>query len=195
VNPAEGGSAELAALEHRMRRLEVVDEVRDAFHRYFYCVDAGRVDELLDLFTADVAWSAVDMPPGSGTTVSCSGRAEVRPVLEALPHGTYRHFGTHLVVEPGAGADTASTVAYMAVIVQRGGPAAQLELTGGLYEGRWRRESSRWRIAEWRVVGQWFAGGPCAHSVFVGLEQGAHSARSPLRGDTTSDTRTTSARA
>ena len=162
-----------AYLAARLDRLEAAESLRAAHNDYFYLIDAGRVDELLDLYTENVAWSATNVPFGSGQTLRCQGRSQVRPVLEALGHGTFRHHGVNVDIRVSDDAATATSAAYMLVVSRSRQAADALTLLGGLYEGTWEREVDRWRISSWRVSNQWMADGVGEAKFFDGLREGS----------------------
>ena len=146
-------------LAARVGRLEAVESLRKALNDYFYLVDAGRVDELLDVYTDDVSWSATNVPFGSGQTLSCQGTAQVRPIVESMGHGGFRHHGLNIDIQLDDAAESATTVAYMLLVSRSAELADAAALLGGLYEGTWVRDGERWRIQSWRVNNQWMIDG------------------------------------
>jgi hypothetical protein len=155
----------------RVSRLEAAESIRQALNDYFYLVDAGRVDELLDVYTSDVSWSATNVPFGSGGVLTCSGRAEIRPVVEALGYGTFRHHGLNIDIQVHDAAVSATSTAYMLIISRSPEMADAATLLGGLYEGTWVREPDRWRIASWRINNQWMVDGVPGVKFFEGLRE------------------------
>jgi SnoaL-like domain len=155
----------------RIARLEASESIRQALNDYFYLIDAGRVDELLDVYTADVSWAATNVPFGSGGVLTCSGRDEVRPVVEALGYGTFRHHGLNIDIQVDDDAESATTAAYMLIISRSPEVAEGATLLGGLYEGTWIREADRWRIASWRINNQWMVDGVPGVKFFDGLRE------------------------
>lgn len=161
----------LDGLAARIDRLEATQSVRQALNDYFYLVDAGRVDELLDAYSEDVSWSATNVPFGSGQTLRCQGRAQVRPVLESLGYGGFRHHGLNAEIQVDEAAQSATTTAYMLIISRSPEVADAAALLGGLYEGTWVRDADRWRIASWQVNNQWMADGVGDVKFFDGLRE------------------------
>ncbi|MCZ7527764.1 MAG: nuclear transport factor 2 family protein [Acidimicrobiia bacterium] len=143
---AEGD--DLDRLRARVARLEAREEVLDCFREYLYALDGGRVDDLLDVFTEDVTFEAVNFPPGSGETVARAGREALAGLYGRYPASIRRHHAANTSVEVGEGGDTAELSSYYLT-------TGAYELAGGLYEGTFRRDGGRWRIARWRVTSQW----------------------------------------
>jgi hypothetical protein len=164
-------SGTLDRLAARIERLEATESLRRSLNDYFYLVDGGRVDELLDVYTEDVTWSATNVPFGSGQTLTCQGRTQVRPVLESLGYGGFRHHGLNVDIQVDEAAESATTTAYMLIISRSPEVADAAGLLGGLYEGTWVREPDRWRIASWRINNQWMADGIGDVKFFDGLRE------------------------
>jgi hypothetical protein len=160
------------SLSARISRLEAVNAVQHALNDYFYLLDSGRVDELLDLYTEDVAWSASNIPFGSGRTLSLSGRSQVRPVVERLGYGGFRHHGMNADIQVDQRAESATTSSYMLVISRSNEVGGAVMLLGGLYEGTWIRDGDRWRITTWHVSHQFLVDGIAGEQFFDGLREG-----------------------
>lgn len=156
----------------RISRLEASNHVQWALNDYFYLLDSGRTDELLDVFTDDVSWSASNIPFGSGQTMKLHGRSQVRPVVEVLGYGGFRHHGMNVDINVDETAGSATTASYMLVISRSRATTGAVMLLGGLYEGTWVREPDRWRIASWHVSNQWMVDGVADEKFFDGLREG-----------------------
>jgi len=160
---------ELAA---RVGRLEAARSVQQAHNDYFYLLDSGRTEEVLDVYTNDVSWSASNIPFGSGRALSLKGRSQIRPVIESLGYGGFRHHGTNVDIQVDESAASATSAAYMLVVSRSTETAGAVVLLGGLYEGDWVRDSDRWRIATWHISHQWMVDGVASEKFFDGLREG-----------------------
>jgi hypothetical protein len=164
-----GDVTELAA---RIGRIEAVMAVQRAHNDYFYLLDSGRTDELLDLYTEDVSWSASNIPFGSGKSLALIGRAQVRPIVERLGYGGFRHHGLNIDITVDESAEAATSSSYMLVISRSPEVADSIMLLGGLYEGTWTRDADRWRIARWQISHQYLIDGIAKEKFFDGLREG-----------------------
>jgi SnoaL-like domain len=164
-------SSTLEELAARVGRLEATESLRQALNDYFYLVDAGRVDELLDVYAENVVWTASNVPFGSGQTLSCQGRTQVRPIVESLGYGSFRHHGLNIDIQVDDAGASATTVAYMLIVSRSAEVADAAALLGGLYEGKWVRDADRWRIESWRVNNQWMVDGVATAKFFDGLRE------------------------
>jgi hypothetical protein len=158
-------------LAARVGRLEATESLRQALNDYFYLIDGGRIDDLLDVYTENVTWSATNVPFGSGETLSVQGRAQVRPIVESLGYGGFRHHGLNVDIQVDDAGESATTVAYMLIVSRSAEVADAALLLGGLYEGEWVRDADRWRIASWRVNNQWMVDGIAGTKFFEGLRE------------------------
>jgi len=134
-------------LEARIARLEAIEACRSVFSEYTHYLDAGHIDDLMEIFSEDVEWVAANYPPGSGQDLPVNGRAGVRQVYAGLTFGSFRHHTTNVAVNilPSGEGELSS---YFMTSVPKG-------LQGGLYQGSLRDEGDRWRIFRWRVVSAW----------------------------------------
>jgi hypothetical protein len=158
----------------RISRLEAGNHVQRALNDHFYLLDSGRTDDMLDVFTDDVSWSASNIPFGSGRTLKLQGRSQVRPVVESLGYGGFRHHGMNIDIEVDGTAESATTASYMLVVSRSTEAAGAVMLLGGLYEGTWVRDADRWRIATWHISNQWMVDGVASEKFFDGLREGTH---------------------
>jgi SnoaL-like domain len=158
-------------LAARIGRLEATESLRQALNDYFYLIDGGRIDELLDVYTENVTWSATNVPFGYGETLSVQGRAQVRSIVESLGYGGFRHHGLNVDIQVDDAGESATTVAYMLIVSRSAEVADAAVLLGGLYEGEWVRDADRWRIASWRVDNQWMVDGVGGTKFFEGLRE------------------------
>ncbi|WP_111510813.1 nuclear transport factor 2 family protein [Mycobacterium kyogaense] len=161
-----------AGILARVERLEAERDVRCALNEYFYAIDSGRVDDVMDLYRDDVEWSASNIPFGSGRNLVLHGRSQVRPVVESLGVGGYRHHGVNADIHIGQAGDTASTASYMLVVSRSAETPERVMLLGGLYEGTWAREPQRWRITSWHISHQWLVDDVGREKFFDGLNAG-----------------------
>ena len=164
--------SDVTELAARIGRLEAAVAVQRALNDYFYLLDSGRTDELLDVFTDNVSWAASNIPFGSGQNLALRGRSQVRPVVERLGYGGFRHHGLNTDINVDAAAESATSSSYMLVISRSPEVAGSIMLLGGLYEGTWRRDAERWRIASWQVSHQWLVDGVAGEKFFDGLREG-----------------------
>ncbi|CDO30867.1 nuclear transport factor 2 family protein [Mycolicibacterium porcinum] len=156
----------------RLERLEAERDVRHALNDYFYLLDAGRVEDLLDVYSREVDWSASNIPFGSGRRLALTGRAQVRPVVESLGYGGFRHHGVNADIYVDDAATSAWTTSYMLVVSRSTEVPGTTLLLGGLYEGTWTRDSDRWRIGAWHISHQWMVDGVGSEKFFDGLREG-----------------------
>ncbi len=140
--------AEIASLSQRVQRLEAAEAVRSTFAEYTHHLDGGQVDDLLDLFTEDVRFLAVDYPPGTGGTLEKRGRQGVAEVYGGLRFGSFRHHTSNTSISVADDASSAELSSYFAT-------ASPFAWGGGLYQGTLVRDPDRWRIREWQVTSTW----------------------------------------
>lgn len=175
---------ELSAIEElaaRVGRLEAAQSVHQALNDYFYLLDSGRTEELLNVYTDEVRWSASNLPFGTGETLTLRGRAQVRSVVEALGYGGFRHHGMNIDVQVDDTTTTATTTAYMLVVARSAEEEGAVMLLGGLYEGSWVSDADRWRIDVWHVSNQWLIDVDAKEEFFDGLREGTQSGGRPRR--------------
>lgn len=139
---------EIAVLRARLDRLEAKEAVVSTFNEYLHALDAARVDELVEVFSAEATMEAVNFPPGSGETRRLTGREELRALYERFPASILRHHAANVTVV----VDVAATTAELSAYFVRSGA---YEFGGGLYQGTFRDEGDRWRILTWRVTSTW----------------------------------------
>lgn len=128
-------TAELAARE----------AIRDTLARYCHLVDAGRIDELLELFADDAVLEAGDLPPAHG-------RAAIREVflgtgrrlVAATGKPLIRHHLSNVAIEM-EGPEAAAAVSYFLALTERGVDH------WGRYRDRLVRRGTRWVLQHRRV--------------------------------------------
>lgn len=134
----------LADLDARLRRLEDERAILRALHLYGPCLDRGREDEYLDLWTEDGAFDARGRSPGDVTRV-VRGRAELAAFAARFsrpPVGWHQH----QVLEPVIDVDGDTATATSSFAVLREEDEAPLVWVFGRYrdalsrcaDGRWR---------------------------------------------------------
>src|SRR5262249_6930249 len=106
---------ELAA---RVSRLEAAQAVRQAHNDYFYLIDSGKIDDLLNVFTDDAAWSSSNIPFGPEPNLKLKGRSQIRLVFDSLGSDGFRHHGTNVDIQVDETAESAASAAYMLVVVR-----------------------------------------------------------------------------
>ena len=135
---------ELDAIDARLRRLEDERAVLRTLHLYGQCIDKGREEEYLDLWTDDAAFDARGRSPGDVTRV-VRGRAALAEFAAGFsrpPLGWHQHQVLEPVVDVDG--DTATATSYFAVLREE--EDAPLVWVFGRYrdtlarcaDGRWR---------------------------------------------------------
>lgn len=136
-------------LRQRVARLEAAECVRSTVVQYIYLLDAGRVDELVDLFTPNAEFTAENEPGGTGLRASATGRDQIRAHFTNLPFGYFRHHLTNTTVNVVASAASATLTSYFNTTFPQG-------IQGGVYEGELvRGRDGQWRITTWQVTSSW----------------------------------------
>lgn len=130
-------------LRLRVEVLEAKDAIAQQWNRYLHALDMARTDELLEVFAPDCVVDTMDSPPGSGHASRLVGHEDIRRVYGQWQASMMRHHGTNLSI------DIDGDEAEMSAWFLRTG---RFEILGGMYEGRWKRQSGRWRITYWRVA-------------------------------------------
>jgi ketosteroid isomerase-like protein len=147
------------ALENRLARLEAAEAIRAAMFDYAAAVDAGHIDEAVQLYVPDVAWSGANMPFGTGKTLTLSGREQVAKMLSKLPAGSFRHHALNMTVDVDDDATSASSRALMLVVSRSPSSPDKAMVLGGLYRARWVRAANLWQVETWHVSNQWLVDG------------------------------------
>ncbi|MFM7094335.1 MAG: nuclear transport factor 2 family protein, partial [Actinomycetota bacterium] len=81
-----------ADLERRIARLEAIEAVRYAFHRYFHAIDNNNIDLLInEVFTKDAVLVISNYPPGSGQNLLLDTEEKIRAVYGPIKADGHRH--------------------------------------------------------------------------------------------------------
>lgn len=132
--------------------LTVADRLQlsELVHRYAAYVDAGRSDDVAELFTTTGQLVVPQPPDQLGPTVRHRGRAAVRAAMAALDDVARTHHGVVGEVYTAGASDDAATGSITAVahhFVDRDGQAT--DLTWYLrYADEYLRTDAGWRIAQ-----------------------------------------------
>ena len=87
------------SLERRIARLEAIEAVRYAFHRYFYAIDNNNIDLLInEVFTKDAVLVISNYPPGSGQNLLLDTEEKIRAVYGPIKADGHRHNATNTSV-------------------------------------------------------------------------------------------------
>jgi len=118
-------------------------EIQEVLARYSHCVDRGRWDALLELFTEDCR---LDLSQVMGLY---EGRAGVKQFTEILaPLGVFmRHLVTNVVIDGDA-----ERVRVEAYVVAVTGSEANPSRTTGFYEDELVKQSGRWLLHRRRLA-------------------------------------------
>lgn len=127
------------------RELTAREGIRETVARYAHLVDAGRIDELLALFTDDAVLEAGDLPPASGrAAIGDLFRGTGTRLASAASRPLIRHHVSNVAIDI-TGPDTAEARSYFLAITERGPDH------WGRYRDRLVRVGERWLFAS-RVV-------------------------------------------
>jgi ketosteroid isomerase-like protein len=119
--------------------------VRDTIARYAHLVDAGRIDEVADLFTPDGVLEANDLPPAAGRDAIRAFLGGTKSRLAASTTRPWiRHHVSSVLVEV-EDPTTATARAYFFALTERGPDH------WGRYRDRLVLHERRWRFAHRRV--------------------------------------------
>jgi 3-phenylpropionate/cinnamic acid dioxygenase small subunit len=138
--------------------VEAREQIRDAIARYAHCVDGGRFDELVELFTPDGVLEVEGEPPRRG-------REEIKAFVAGAGRGLatetgasrIRHHIGSVVIEV-ASREHARARCYFLAVTDRGVDH------WGRYRDELVRSSDQWRFARRQVrtdaaaPGSWAAG-------------------------------------
>ena len=152
------------SLEARIARLEATEAVRRTFNRYLYFLDGGKVDDLLQVFATEATMEAMNYPPGTGGTLTFSGRDHIAEIYRPLKAGAFRHNSTNTSIAVADDGRSATLTSYFLTASPNG-------IQGGVYEGTLRATTDDpagvWEIVAWRVSSQWgwnVAGDPATYA-------------------------------
>lgn len=139
----------MLTLEQRLARLEAAEAVRGTMMSYAQLMDAGLVDEVLQLFAKDSQLIALNEPPGSGGSVRRSGIVEIDTHYRALRYGTFRHHLTNVSVDVTSDAKIAELSALFLTSYRHA-------IKGGFYEVKFERQNDgQWRIKRMHITSSW----------------------------------------
>jgi hypothetical protein len=139
---------ELANLRARVERIEAVEACRGRFNAYLYYLDAGHLDDLLDLFADDARLELQNFPPGTGGNLHYTGPDEIRGLYAAFVGEGARHHSANVSVVPSEALDRVEMTAYFQT-------AIEYTLTGGIYELQLQPRLDTWQISRMRISSTW----------------------------------------
>ncbi|MGW0035187.1 nuclear transport factor 2 family protein [Gordonia sp. NPDC003376] len=143
------GTVSASDPEPRLRRLEAAEEIRCAITRYTQLMDAGLIDDLMELFMDDARFLSTNEPPGTGGSKSLQGRDEIETHYRGLPFGWFRHHIANTAVDVSPSADHAELSSYFITAFPGG-------VQGGLYEVGFRLDTAyTWRIQRLQITSSW----------------------------------------
>ncbi len=133
-------------VEARIQRLEDVERIGQLKAQYCYCVDDGRIDELMERFTDDAVWDG-------GPMGRFEGREAIRAFLVGLPQqlSFYLHWVTNPQIEVD-GDDATGTWYLIEPCTARGRRGERAIWGAGRYEERYVREEGVWKFRELRLT-------------------------------------------
>ena len=139
-----------ADLERRVARLEAIEAVRYAFHRYIHAIDNNNIDLLIsEVLTADAVLIVSNYPPGSGQNLVLDTEAKIRAVYEPVKADGHRHNPTSTSVWVNDDLTEAKLTSYFVTTMAWGNQ-------GGMYEGTFVPVGDgTWKAKSWRVASQW----------------------------------------
>ena len=139
---------EFASLRARVERIEAVEACRGRFNAYLYYLDAGHLEDLLDLFADDARLELQNFPPGSGGKLLYTGPDEIRGLYAAFVGEGARHHSANVSVVPSEALDQVEMTAYFQT-------AIEYTLTGGMYELQLQPGYGSWQISRMRISSTW----------------------------------------
>ena len=146
-------SDELAELRARVARLEAERAVISTFNEYFYNMDIGYTDGILDVFHEDALLEVINFPPGTMDDLRFEGRAAMRelygPHSSAEPTLSGGHHSANVQVNVADDCSSAELSAYFMTSGGHGG------LGGGMYQGTFVPDGDKWRISHYRIISNW----------------------------------------
>lgn len=146
-------SDELAELRARVARLEAERAVISTFNEYFYNMDIGYTEGILDVFMEDGLLEVINFPPGTMEDLRFEGRAAMRelygPHSSTEPTLSGGHHSANVQVNVAEDCSSAELSAYFMTSGGHGG------LGGGMYQGTFVPDGDKWRIAHYRIISNW----------------------------------------
>lgn len=139
----------MTGLDARIARLEAAEAVRSVFAQYTQLMDAGHIDELMQVFGPGAELVAMNEPSTGGGTVRRTGHAEIEAHYRALRIGTFRHHATGVSVDVSPDAKVAEISSLFITSYRHA-------LKGGLYEVRLGADAAgAWKIARLHITSSW----------------------------------------
>ena len=135
-------------LEARITRLESKECVLSSFHEYLHFLDAGLVDDLMQVFAQDAELHVINFPPGSGKDLHFSGVEEIRGLYDRHPPGIGRHHSANVTVNVAMDSQSAELSAYFIT-------SGSFGFGGGLYQATLQPGMLRWQFHEMHIVSTW----------------------------------------
>ena len=118
------------------------EEIRELLHRYCFCMDDGRFDELASLFAADGEWIAPYR--------TAKGPADIAAWLkQSVPVSPRR---VHYVMNSIIDCDGANATARSNYLVMVEGPNGPLPSVCGTYDDVLIRQDEGWRFRRRRLI-------------------------------------------
>ncbi|MGI9328798.1 MAG: nuclear transport factor 2 family protein [Pseudomonadales bacterium] len=125
-------SEELAAIKHRLARLEAKEAILSAFNRYLYSLDTGFGDDILDCYTEDAVLEVPNFPGAAGQDLHFEGRSEIAPLYAPYAERESQigggHHSANVAINVANNLKTAQVSAYFMTSTANG-------VQGGRYEG------------------------------------------------------------
>lgn len=139
-----------ADLERRIARLEAIEAVRYAFHRYIHAIDNNDIDLLIrEVLTPDATLIVANYPPGSGQNLVLDTEAKIRSVYEPVKADGHRHNPSSTSVWVNDDLTEAKLTSYFVTTMAWGNQ-------GGMYEGTFvPAGDGTWKAKRWLVSSQW----------------------------------------
>ena len=135
-------------LEARITRLECKECCLSSFHEYLHFLDAGLVDDLLQVFAPDAELHVINFPPGSGKDLHFSGVDEIKQIYSGNPPGMGRHHSGNVTVNVTMDSGNAELSAYFIA-------SGAFGLGGGLYQATMKPGMLRWQFQQLHIVSTW----------------------------------------
>jgi hypothetical protein len=146
----------VAALERRVRVLEIREACQSTFHEYLYLMDVGYADEIVPaVFTADAVLEVVNFPPGSGQDLHLVGHDGITPLYDDhtrwAPSVRGGHHTSNVSITVADDLAHAELSAYMLTA-----GAGRASVQGGQYQGRFREDvDGTWRLERFWIISGW----------------------------------------
>ena len=139
-----------ADLERRIARLEAIEAVRYAFHRYFHAIDNNNIDLLInEVFTKDAVLVISNYPPGSGQNLLLDTEEKIRAVYGPIKADGHRHNAANTSVWVNDDVTEAKVTSFFVTTIAWGNQ-------GGMYEGTFvPMGDGTWKAKRWLVSSQW----------------------------------------